>query len=291
MLNIGLIGNIKAIEKQAEKLKKYPDLRIQGKASAGTKDWHSEYDFSIPEYNRVELIERCDAVILEDSAHVPYSLIIDAIKRNKHIFFFGYPDFTEIQCQELIKLIEEAGTVVQITNPLFYNSSVQCLVHNTSTPFYLSVDINRPYSNYTHKVLWDILFLVTKMGQTLPKKIKTFYAEHKEKSYQFINIRNEYSDSSVLDLNLTLEEKNEKYQFRVISENNYFDLNLINNQISGKTGKKRAVHTKKSEIVKEYESFFKAIIKKQLPLTGISEYSVVLKIVEEINGKISLPSL
>ncbi len=287
MLNIGLIGNIAAIEKQAERLKKYPDLRIQGKASAGTKDGHSEYDFSIPEYNRVELIERCDALILEDSAHVPYSLLIDAIKRNKHIFFSGYPDFTEIQCQELIKLIEEAGTVVQITNPLFYNSSVQWVVHNTSTPFYLSVEVTRPCSRFTNKVLWDILFLVTKMGQTLPKKMKIFNAEHKEKDYHFINIRNDYSDSSVLDLNLTLEEKNEKYQFRVISEKNYFDVNLITHQI---TGKKRAIHTKKPEIVKEYESFFKAIIKKQLPLTGISEYADVLKIVEEINGKISLPS-
>lgn len=288
MLNIGLIGNINAIEKQAEKLKKYPDLRIQGKASAGTKDGHSEYDFSIPEYNRVELIERCDAVILEGSSLVPYSLITDAIKRNKHIFFFGYPDFTGKQCQELLKLIEEAGTVVQITNPLFYNSSVQWMVHHTSLPFYLSVDINKPHSEYTSKVLWDILFLVTKMGQTLPRKIKTFHAGHKENAYQFTNIRNEYSDSSVLDLNLTMDEKSRKYRFKVISADNFFELNLINHQISRKN---RTVHIKKSEIVKEYESFFKAIIKKQLPLTGISEYFVVLQIVEEINGKISFPLL
>ncbi|NQU85297.1 MAG: hypothetical protein HQ541_06010 [Mariniphaga sp.] len=67
MLNIGLIGKIASIEKQVEKLKKYPDVRIQGKSSVGTKTQNSEYSFTIPEYNRVELIERCDAIILEDS--------------------------------------------------------------------------------------------------------------------------------------------------------------------------------------------------------------------------------
>jgi hypothetical protein len=288
MLNIGLIGNSQAIEKQAETLKKYPDIKIQGKASAGTKDGRSEYDFSIPEYNRVELIERCDAVILEDSAHIPYSLLLDALKRNKHFFFFGYPDFSEIQCQELSKLIDEAGTIVQITNPLFYHTPVQCMVHHTTRPFFLSVDIGKPYTLCSQPILWDILLLVTQMGQNLPKKIKTFYVEHKEKAYRFLNIRTEYSDSSVLDLNLTLEDKNEKYQMRMVSEKNYFDLNLITHQL---TGKIRTAHTKKSEIVKEYESFFKAIIKQQPPSTGINEYFDVLRVVDEINGKLSGYSL
>ncbi|MBN1820145.1 MAG: hypothetical protein JXR31_10800 [Prolixibacteraceae bacterium] len=288
MLNIGLIGNIANIEKQVEKLKKYPDIRIQGKSSVGTKTQNSEYSFTIPEYNRIELIERSDAIILEDSTLVPYTLIKDSIKRSKHIFFSEYPDFTEEQCSELIKLIDEAGTIVQIRNPLFFNSQVQLMVKNTSAPFYLNVEIQKPISEINNKIIWDVILLIIKMGQSLPKKVKTITSEHKENLFYFQNIRIEYSDSSVLELNMLFSGDTEKYNIKSVSDMNYFNLNLVSNQINSVTGQ---VITKNTDVIKEYESFFKSVIKRQASLNGIREYLVALDTVSQIKGKINIASL
>lgn len=289
MLNIGLIGKLTSIEKQIDKLKKYPDIRIQGKSSVGTKSQPTDYRFSIPEYNRIELIERSDAILLEDSSLIPYSLIKDSVKRRKHIFFLEYPDFDEDQCQELIKLIEEAGTTVQIKNPLYFNSSVQYMVHHTTTPFYLKVEILKKLSEtQNNRILWDITLLILKMGQHLPQKIKTIHTDHPENIFKFRNIRLEYSDSSVLELNLIFSDNDEKFLMEAISRNDIFELNLVSNQISAKSG---PVNTKGFEVIKEYESFFKSVIKKQMPFTGINDYMTVLKTLEKINAKINIASL
>jgi hypothetical protein len=288
MLNIGLIGKITSIEKQIEKLKKYPDVMIQGKSSVGTKSQSSDYMYSIPEYNRVELIERSDAIFLEDSSLIPYALIKDSIKRRKHIFFSEYPDFDEEQSTELIKLIEEAGTIVQVKNPLYFDPHVQYLVKTVSHPFYLNIELTKPLSEKKNPILWDVTLLLLKMGLDVPKKSKTVYFSHPENIFNFRNIRLEYSDSSILELNIISSDSDEKFTIKAISENDILELNLISNQISGNTG---SVNTKGLDLVKEYESFFKSVIKKQLPATGINEYLAALKTIEEINSKINIGSL
>ncbi|NQU85298.1 MAG: hypothetical protein HQ541_06015 [Mariniphaga sp.] len=126
------------------------------------------------------------------------------------------------------------------------------------------------------------------MGQNLPKKIKTINSAHRENIFNFRNIRIEYSDSSILELNLLFTGENEKFNLKVVSDNNYFDLNLTSNQITSVSG---SVNTKSSDVVKEYESFFKSVIKKQIPLTGIREYLTALKTVKDINSKINIASL
>jgi|WetSurMetagenome_2_1015567.scaffolds.fasta_scaffold78161_2 hypothetical protein len=288
MLNIGLIGKTASIEKQIEKLKKYPDIMIQGKSSTGTKNQSSDYTYSIPEYNRVELIERSDAIILEDSTLIPYTLIKDSIKRRKHFFFSEYPDFNEDQCDELLKLIEEAGTVVQVKNSLYYMPHVQYLVNAISHPFYLNIELTKPLPVANNPVLWDIFILLLKMDMDIPKKSRTVFIGHHENLYGFRNIRFEYPDSSILELNIIYSDSEEKFTIKAISANDILELNLVSNHISGKAG---PVSFKNVDVVKEYESFFKSIIKKQLPLTGIGEYLAVHKIIDEINSKINIASL
>jgi len=283
MLSIGLIGKITSIEKQIEKLSKYPDIRIHGKSSVGTKHEPSEYRFSIPEYNRIELIERSDAIFLEDSALVPYSLLKDSIKRRKHIFFSEYPDFSEEQSLELIKLIDEAGTVVQIKNPLYFNSIVQCMAKKTSQPFYLAAEIILPTEEQYGQILWDIVLLLLKMGQAVPKKNKALNISHRSKKYNFRNIRLEFTDSSALEMNITYPAENKKFTLKVVSGEDIFDMNIISNQVHSKLSTANI----KTDFIKEYESFFKSVIKKQPPLTGINEYLTALRTIQDIRSKIN----
>jgi hypothetical protein len=282
MLNIGLIGKISSIEHQIEKLNKYPDIRIQGKSSVGIKNQSSDYRFSIPEYNRVELIERSDAIFLEDSTLIPYALIKESIKRRKHIYFAEYPEFSENQCNELIKLIDEAGTVVQIKNPLYYNSLLQYVIKNITLPFYLNIDIIKEKNDTGNSIVTDIILMILKMGQAFPKKTKAISINHSNNMFKFQNIRLEFSDSSILELNISNSEEDKKFVIKAISEVDVFEINLLTNHLSAKSGLQKI---KNIDTVKEYESFFKTIIKKQLPLTGFSEFLIAKKTVNEINGK------
>lgn len=283
MLNIGLIGKAASIETLIEALKKYPDIIIQGKSSVGMKNQPSEYSFSVHEYNRVELIERSDAIFLEDSSLIPFTLIKDSIKRRKNIFFTGYPNFDEHQSRELIKLVDEAGTIVQVRNPLFFHPHIQYMVKHISHPFYLNIDIVEPAEERGVQIYWDITLLLIKLGQDLPKKVKTLGIGPMETGYNFRNIRIEYPDSSILELCISTG-LSKKFEMKAVAGNSIFETDLISGQMKDKSG---PVNVSSPDMIKEYESFFKSIIKRQIPATGLPEYLSALKTVSEISGKVT----
>lgn len=255
---------------------------IQGKSSVGAKNQAAEYSFSIHEYNRVELIERSDAIFLEDSTLIPFTLIKDSIKRRKHIFFTGYPNFDEQQSKELVKLIDEAGTIVQVKNPLFFHPLVQHITKHLSHPFYLNIDITEIPEEKEPQLYWDITLLMIKLGQDLPKKVKTLGIGPIDFGYNFRNIRIEYLDSSILELNISIGVS-KKFGLKAVLGNNIYEADLTTNQISDKSGH---VNVTSPDMIKEYESFFKSIIKKQAPVTGLADYLSALKTVNEISGKV-----
>ena len=65
MLNVGLIGNTEILEPYVTTIKKNAEINVIGKASIGTSAQLNSFHFSIPEFNRVELIERADVILMD----------------------------------------------------------------------------------------------------------------------------------------------------------------------------------------------------------------------------------
>jgi len=288
MLNIGLIGKISSIDQQIVALNKYPDIMIQGKSSVGIKTQASDFGYSIPEYNRIELIERVDAIFIDDASLIPYTLLRDTIKRGKHFFFAGLPNFTTEQCAELSKIIDEAGTVVQVKNPLFFNTPIQFIAAETTSPAYFEFEActkNKSAENFN---LTEVFMLALKISGRAPKKIRQLYCGGSEDIFTFHNIRIEFADSSLFTLNIYTSCENEKTELKAISENNLFEYNFLAGTLKTKGA---AANVKIQGTAKEYESFFKSVIKRQPPVTGINDYLTALKIADGIKGNLNVLTL
>jgi hypothetical protein len=124
--------------------------------------------------------------------------------------------------------------------------------------------------------------LLIKLGQDLPKKVKTICIGPAESGYLFRNVRIEYPDSSILELNISSGSTN-KFFIKAVTGQNIYGIDLISGSVRDKSGQ---VNVSSPEMIKEYESFFKSIIKRQLPATGLPEYLAALRTVNEISGKV-----
>ena len=67
MLNVGLIGNTEILEPFVIRFKENKNINVIGKASVGATAQMNSFHFSIPEFNRVELNEREDVIIMDTS--------------------------------------------------------------------------------------------------------------------------------------------------------------------------------------------------------------------------------
>jgi hypothetical protein len=82
MLNIGLIGNTEFLEPFVKRIQKNKQVNVIGKASVGSSSAHlNSFHYSIPEINRVELIERSDILLIDSSLMLPFKILSDIVKR------------------------------------------------------------------------------------------------------------------------------------------------------------------------------------------------------------------
>ncbi len=286
MLNIGLIGKIDSLEQQVSELKNHEGVVIQGKSSVGTKDSPSEYSYSIPEYNRIELLERSDALILDDHTLLPYPLIKDAIKRNKHLFFADYPEFSNEQFRELIKLIEEAGTTIQIKNPFIYNHPIQWITKKLSSSSFIDVSIHTEINDHFNLV--EVILLLLKMGDLKLKKIRPLFFKNDEKQYRFNNIRFEFDNSSVINLSLLKSSADESFIIKVFNNEEIITANVLKSIVEVNSN---PVSLKSHKFSNEYDSFFKSIRKKQAPDTSLNDFYMAKNALDEIINNVAHPTI
>ncbi len=287
MLNVGLIGKFDTLEKQIESLVNYTDIRIQGKSSVGIKDQASDYRFAIPEYNRIELIERCDAIFLEDTTLVPYELIKESIKRNKHIFLLEFPKFSDEQCQELIKLVDEANTIVQIKNPYYYLPQIQYISAKSEGSFYIDFKIGLKDSTEIEKIVSELVLLSINLIDKDIIKIKPTALGKGGEKFLFRNFRFDFSDASVLNIDfINSDEDSQICTFYTGKE--FFKVDFCSGLINGIKG---PVKINNQSYKNEVEAFFASIKKKQFPLSGISEYVTIVDTVKSIQNKLNVTSL
>src|SRR5665811_1586267 len=139
MLNIGLIGNTEILEPFVKRIRKNKDANVIGKASVGSSVKIDSFHYSIPEMNRIELIERADVILIDNSSLLPFNLLSDIVKKSKHIFTAGYLNISIEECTQLVKLTNESGSVFQVSNPYYYSPAIQWMNSHVSMPIFLDV--------------------------------------------------------------------------------------------------------------------------------------------------------
>ncbi|WP_319479037.1 hypothetical protein [uncultured Draconibacterium sp.] len=282
MLNVGLIGNTEILEPFVMEIKKNTQINIIGKASVGSSEELTGFHYSIPEFNRVELIERADLIIMDNSMPMPFKFMRDIVKKSKHIFCVEYPDLTIDECTELNKLINESRSLVQVTNPYFFSSAIQWANKNIKTPAFID------YSNFEQNVtekksLYPMLLMLLKITGISPKKIGavTFPGYNNSK---FTNVRLEFGDASVVNLNFGKLESLKNFKVRIYSDNQFATFNFSKEKFLSDN---KTIEFDEDCMVSELDIFIQAIEGKIKKISTLDDYLIAMHVAQKINKKIA----
>lgn len=281
MLQTGLIGNTEKLKPFVKSLRKNKNFDIIGKASSGTPDELHDFHYSIPEINRVELIERADVLLIDDSLSRPFPILSDMIKKSKHIFMAGYLNLTTDECAQLVKLSNESGSVVQVYNPFYYSPAMQWMSSNVSMPVFLEI-MDFSGSTQTSEKLYPIILMLLGITGISPKKVAAITFKSSPNKSDFTNVRLEFGDASVVNLNYGSIGPLKEFRVRSYSQNQFIRLNFTehtffcNNEI---------IDITEFEKMDEFISFSNAIFRKTRLKSSLEDYLIAMHLVQKINKK------
>jgi len=282
MLNIGLIGNTKNLEPHVKRIQKNPKINIIGKSSVGINPQLNSFHFSIPEFNRIELIERADIILMDNSSLLPFKLLCDIVKKAKHIFTTEYLKLTIEECTQLVKLANESGSVVQVSNPYYFLPAVQWINKHMTMPVYLDISYFGPDTN--EDTLFRLLMMLLGITGISPKKIGAITFRSKETDSNFQNVRLEFNDASVVNLNLGLFEPLHEFKVEAYSPGHFVTLNFNTKTYRSNNN---PIELSSYSSTNEFDTFINTIINKSHTKSSIEDYLIALYAVQKINKKIN----
>ena len=283
MLNVGLIGNTEILEPFVKRLKENKSVNIVGKASIGSSAKLDSFHFTIPEFNRIELIERADVLILDNSSSMPFKILSEIVKKSKHAFTTEYLNLTIDECTQLVKLANESGSVVQVSNPYYFTPQIQWLNNNISTPVFLDIlDFTKTKDN--NKLLYHIILALIDITGISPKKVGAVTFNSDSNNSAFTNVRLEFGDASVVNISYGLLESLEEFKLRVFSKNNFLSFNFSRNTFICNN---QQVDLSEFEKVSEFNYFIDTIEGKTKKKSCLEDYLIAMYLVQKINKKIT----
>ncbi len=282
MLNIGLIGNSEILEPFVTTIKQNSLVNVIGKASIGRSAQLNSFHFSIPEFNRLEVIERADIILMDNSTPMPYKFMRDIVRKSKHIFCVDYPDLSIDECTELNKLINESGSRVQVTNPYFFSAAVQWMNKNISMPAFID------YSSFEQdagkkKSLYPMLLMLLGTTGISPKKIGAVNFPGFNNS-EFTNVRLEFNDASVVNLNFGNLESLKNFKVRIYSDNQFATFNFTKEKFLCDN---KPIDFEEFTRENELEFFIDTIVGKAKPISTLEDYLIAMHVAQKISKKIA----
>ncbi len=283
MLNTGLIGNTEILEPFVNRLRDNKAVNVIGKASVGTSSQLDGFHFSIPELNKVELIERADLLIMDNSSLMPYKTLSEIVKKSKHVFIAGYLNLTVDECAHIVKLANESGSVVQVHNPYFFTPAIQWLNNNISSPVYIDILDFTKVSNHEN-LLFPIILMLLDITGISPKKVGAVTFNSNPNQSDFTNIRLEFGDASVVNISYGSMESLEEFKVRVYSRNQFIHMNfsqdtyICNNNSIDLAG---------YDSLNEIDYFLNTIQSKLRKKSCIEDYLIAMHLARKINKKIT----
>ena len=283
MLNVGLIGNTEILEPFVKRLRENKNINIIGKASVGTSSQLNSFHFSIPEFNKVELIERADVIIMDNSSLMPFKILSTIVKKSKHVFTAGYLNLTIDECTQIVKLANESGSVVQVSNPYFFTPSVQWLNNNISSPLYIEIlDFTKEKNN--DNLLYPLILMLIGLTGISPKKVGAVTFNSNPNKSDFTNVRLEFGDASVVNISYGSLEPLEELKIRVYSRNQFVNMNFTRET---SICNNKTIDLTAFENINEFNYFIDTIHNKTGKKSCIEDYLIAMYLVQKINKKIT----
>jgi len=283
MLNVGLIGNTDVLEPFVKRLRENKNINVIGKASVGSSSQLDSFHFTIPEFNRVEVIERADVIIIDNSSLMPFKVLSEIVKKSKHVFTAGYLNLTIDECTQIVKLANESGSVVQVSNPYFFTPQIQWLSQNISSPVFLDI-LDFTKANVNDNLLYPIILMLLEITGISPKKVGAVTFDSNSNISDFTNVRLEFGDASVVNISYGALESLEEFKIRVYSRNKFINMNFTRNTFISNNN---AIDLTDFNNANEFDYFIDTIQNKIKKKSCLEDYLIAMHLVKKINKKIT----
>ncbi len=283
MLNFGIIGDLKLLEPYIRHIQKLKNVQIIGKSSVGINIQPDSFQFTIPEFNRIELMSRSDILLISNFSLFPFGILCEMVKKSKHIFAAEYPKLSIEECGQLVKLTSEAKTVFQIVNPFYFLPAIQWMNDNLSFPAFL--DITRFNTSFNRKnSLFALLLMLKQITGFDVKKISAVTFQPPQKNFDFYNLRLEFGDATVVNINNGKLETANEFKISVFSKDKFIVLDFTNKTY---TCNYTPINLVNYLPVLEIDKFMDAVLNNNNKITDIKDYQDVLQLVIKIDKKIA----
>ena len=281
MLNLGLIGRTNNLESYAKRIQKHKNVNVIGKTSVGTSTEVKSFHFSIPELNKIELIERCDILLVDSSSIITFDLLSNIIKRSKHIFLTEYINLSIDECSKLVKLANESGSVVQVNNPYLFTPEIQWLNKNLVRPTFLDISFFEP--EVKENQIFALILMLLKLTGISANKVGAVTFNSKKTVSNFKHIRLEFNDASIVNINFGTLSNLNKFKIKGYSSEQFIKFNI---KTGNYTVNDSQLNFEKENCPGEFDSFLQSILNKTEIISGIEDYLILLGIIQKINKKL-----
>lgn len=283
MVKVGIIGNIASMQSYVQHLKKEHEIEIVGKSSIGFIDQPAGSLLSVPEYAKADLFNEADAIIIDKASMVGFDLLKDAVRNYKHLFLADLPELNTAQCLDLQKLVAEAGSIVQVKNPLMEEPVAHWVAENWQEPAYLSYFEGTDLFQNKRQLLIKLLLYAHRLFKGSPQKIRVSGVHDADKGNSFLNIRLDYSNFSALNFEL-LQTAGSEIKIKAALPGKFIE-SAAHNQLTLNHQKLHIDIPNKSEFSVFIENLK---LQNQKSGTGLDTLHQVLSSYEELFRKLSL---
>ncbi|SHF66942.1 Predicted dehydrogenase [Mariniphaga anaerophila] len=282
MLNLGLIGDIQLLDAFIQKAQKHREVHITGKSSVGTPSKPGHTRYSVPEFNRIELIERSDVLLINRFSLLPFDLLCDMVKKSKHFFATSYPELTSNECNQIAKLAEEAQTIIQVTNPFYYTPAIQWLNANVKQPSLIEVS-HFSDEQPADDILVGLILMLKNSAGTTPKKINAVSFRSAPADSEINSIQMEFGNGTRVNICYGKMSTESEFRIKTFANNQFTDFDFIRNQYFCNN---IPLDLSELEEKEETNDFLNSIILKKQNTTNIEDYSAVIQTVQRIKSKL-----
>jgi hypothetical protein len=231
----------------------------------------------------VELIERADVLLIDNSSLMPFKLLSDIVKKSKHVFIAGYLNLTIDECTQIVKLANESGSIIQVANPYYFSPAIQWLKNELSSPVFLDV-VDFSEINTHENLLYPIIMMLIDITGISPKKVSAVTFNSNPNKSDFTNVRLEFGDASVVNISYGSLEPLEEFKIRIYSKNHFISLNFTRNNF---VCNNQSIDLSAYSAISETDYFIDTIAGKNKMKSTLEDYLIAMYLSQKINKKIA----
>ncbi len=221
MLKIGLIGTFAQSYTHAEIFTKVPGVEIAGYFDPlQNLNSYQEHNGLIKEFLSFEDMVQCvDAIDFVCRNQSCYEIAQKALKRTKHLFISTSILKNKQQANHLINLANEASVTLMVERPVRYHAALNAALPHLKNVRLIEIHnqfsdkSDNSYESILRAIMTDIEIINTIMPANV-KNIKTCGIKMVNGNPDVINVRMEYDNGCVANLNCS----------RITSDNNHYGL-------------------------------------------------------------------